>query len=224
MKVYVLDSGQSQNPPRIHVDCSGHVVTFTVTTANTEIPNTVTIDLEALLARNDISDFALYPIGMAAIPLTNVYALTSNSKLDLAGAAQSLGSAVVAGVVVQAKSDIQTVSIFVAEYNKNSVTVSGEAVLGDRLVSYQPLFQKLTVAIGERSGDLVTFAVNSTCLSPQTVYCETSAGVLLTPRVDVIDGQGIGYLSLAGLPSGYGGKVKAGFKYFSGLAEAQFTV
>lgn len=190
-----------------------------------ERASTTTVVINDLLARNDSSDYAMYPIDMNGKPLANIHSATHGSKLNMAGYAELNGILVVGGIAVQSKSDPSSVSLFLCEYNGNTVTTSGDLeVQPERITKYGPLFQSVSITSAVRDGDMLQIGVQSTCLSPQTVYLETSAGVPLTPRVELVDGVGTGYISLAALPVGYAGKVKIGFKYFSGMAEVSFTV
>lgn len=57
---------------------------------------------------------------------------------------------------------------------------------------------------------------------PVTVYIESTLGSVLTQRVEVIDGTGTAIVSIAGLPNGIDGKIKAGFRYYPGKCEITF--
>ena len=232
MKTYLLDCGTSNTAFKLAAELTDGVLTVDVYRAHGhtdeltyEKVSTTTASISELLARNDSSDYAMYPIDMDGKALANLHSATSGSKLNMAGYAALNGIMVVGGIAVHAKSDPDTVSLFLCEYNGNTVTTTGDLqVQPERVTAYGPLFQSVSIMTSTRNGDVLEVQVQSSCFSPQTVYLETTAGVMLTPRVELNGGYGIGYLSLAGLPAGYSGKVKAGFKYFSGLAETAFTV
>lgn len=57
-----------------------------------------------------------------------------------------------------------------------------------------------------------------------TVFIESTAGVVLTPRVELSGGVGQVIVSVAGLPSGIQGRIKAGFRYYPGKTEATFQI
>jgi|GEM_PF-3332299 len=55
-----------------------------------------------------------------------------------------------------------------------------------------------------------------------TVFVESTLGNVLTPRVNLKNGAGEVIVTVSGLPRGLSGRIKVGFRYYPGKAEAQF--
>lgn len=79
-----------------------------------------------------------------------------------------------------------------------------------------------------RSGDLVTVPVTllrgdgTPSQRSATVFIEPTCGVAITSRVELVNGTGQAVVSLAGVPAGTLGRIKAGFRYYPGKAETSF--
>lgn len=232
MKTYIIDCGRKEVPFHVEASMYEGVLTFVVTRprgagddVEFEKVSSTTVILSDLLSRGDASDFALYPIDMHGALPNNSMALSLASKQSLPDYAVANNLVIVGGITVQAIKDLNTASLFLCEYNGNTVKTNGSLdVQLEKLNTYSSLFQTLKITNLVKNGDIYEVALSSSCLSPQTAYLETTVGVLLTPRVELVNGSGSAYLSTAGLPSGILGKVKAGFKYFTGLSEIGLTV
>lgn len=232
MKTYIIDCGHREVPFHVEASMYEGILTFVVTRTRNdgevvehEEVSTTTVVLSDLLSRSDASDFALYPIDMNGALPNNSTALSLAGKQSLPEYAVANRLIIVGGITVQAIKDPNTTSLFLCEYNGNTVKTNGDLeVQLEKLNTYSPLFQTLKITNIVKNGDLYEVLLSSSCVSPQTAYLETTVGVLLTPRVELVNGSGSAYLSVAGLPSGIVGKVKAGFKYFTGLTEMGLTL
>lgn len=234
MNVYKLIGSSSSSPPRIKISLDGDTLTF-ITDRYTPDPNTgeaiyeeagqTTVSVGALLARPDCADYSVYVVDLNAAPLTNMLAVTLPAKMSIQTYAKMYGLAVCAGICVPSKADPSSVFVYIPSYCAQTTEVVGDLALSDSsCTSVFELMPTLVLSHLATTDSIFNVRVECSQAINATVYLETSVGVLLTPRIELVDGVGLGYVSLAGLPAGQTGKIKAGFKYFSGLAETSFTV
>lgn len=75
---------------------------------------------------------------------------------------------------------------------------------------------KATVALTDSKGTVVN--------KNATAYIESTVGSVLTPRVSISNGVGQARIFVGGLEAGTVGKLKAGFKHYTGKEEVLITV
>jgi hypothetical protein len=94
---------------------------------------------------------------------------------------------------------------------------------------YSVAFPKLSIGEPVTQGSVMSFPVNlldaegAPLNKDAAVFCEATIGALLTPRVQILDGVGVAKVEVLSL-DGVSGKLKAGFKFYTGVAEKNFTV
>lgn len=112
--------------------------------------------------------------------------------------------------------------------------LSGVTLAGDNLSSLEAVLPLVMpkIVIGEpvvagsaaRFPIAITAADGDVAAYEDEIYIESTIGSCLTARVKLVNGAGEAIVDLSNLPAGIAGKVKAGFKYYSGVTSKEFTV
>ena len=196
------------------------------------------IELAALKARRDWSDFALWLVGADYVanqlfPPFNLYAASANTRNDPQQQAQRDGWNYPIHIFVPtADSSFLDSSIIVYVHPELGFTCNRPSA--EKAWTGQPLVDRPTLVLDApdrlhadgtvRCGlRLLDHAGKPLTRSPE-VFLEATAGYLPRPRVPLVAGKGVFAVSALGLVAGERFKVKAGFRHYSGIAEHWFEV
>lgn len=166
--------------------------------------------------------------------VVNLYSQTVNGRMTMQEYSRATHP-VVAHVFVPFSGGGDDIVATVPVAVNGKLTVSGDIQVQEHVFDvfesaaamFMPSIELSGVAI---NGDILTANVSLLDASGQqaqkdaVIFLETTAGSLLTPRINCVSGSGTAILSLSGLPPGTQGRVKAGFRYFPGKTEINFQV
>ncbi len=198
----------------------------------------MTIELDALRARRDWSDFGLWLVGADYVanllfPPFNLYAASATTRNDPRQQALRDGWNYPLHIFVPtADSSFLDSSIIVYVHPVLGFTCNRPTT--EKIWTGQPLVDRPTLALDApiripadgtvRCGlRLLDHAGKPLARSPE-VFLEATGGYLPRPRVPLVAGKGAFAVSALGLVAGERFKVKAGFRHYSGIAEHWFEV
>ncbi len=198
----------------------------------------VKIELEELRARRDWSDFALWVVGVdfyenRTFPPFNLYALTATTKNDPhQQALRDRRNYPIHIFVPTADSDFLGCSI--VAYAHPDLGVTSNLPTEERAWTGQPLVDRPALQITAPTTIPANGTVkariglrdhrNKPLARACEIHLETTGGQLARSRLPLDAGKGSVAVSASGLEPGERFKIKAGFRYYSGVAEHWFEV
>ncbi|MBF0354976.1 MAG: hypothetical protein HQL43_07060 [Alphaproteobacteria bacterium] len=196
------------------------------------------IDLSALKARRDWSDFALWLVGFnyrdnRVFAPFNLYAVSAGSKNDPSQQALTDGRSYSIHIFMPTADSTFLDASFIV-YVHPQIGLTCNLPVAEKAWTGQPLVDRPSLAIDAPleilSGGTVSCVLRlldhkgKVLKKSPDVYLETTAGYLPRLRVPLTAGRGDFPVSALGLAPGDSFKVKAGFKHYSGVAEHVFQV
>jgi hypothetical protein len=190
----------------------------------------VFLDFAALKQSPSFSDHTLWVLGEKNKVWLPLFAITSITKETLAEYTKLNGNVIACLFVRLANDSLADCSLSIVISEDSTLDTGGETVTPaeSNASIYAKAFPNLEIGEPVVEGDIFTFpltllnADGQPLVANATAYCEVTSGVLLTNRVEIVNGTGNIKVNVSGL-GGTSTKVKAGFKFYSGIDEKHFT-
>lgn len=207
---------------RIKVSLSGDTVQYSATFPEQE-ESVFSFNVSEILLRADAADHTVFVLTNKG-NVINLYAETLPSRKTPANFFSSAEESAVVAILVPSLSNSQSVSAVVVAAPDDELEISGDFAIDGTISTYLDLMPKLNVGAPQVNGSEISFGI--TCNTEQSVkvFVESTAGVVLTPQLQLVNGVGTAIVSVAGLPVNTVGKLKAGFKFYTSVAQADFAV
>ena len=191
----------------------------------------VSLDFVELKERSAFADHTLWVLLEATKKWVPIFSETSSTKESMGEFAQRNGNFIACLFVPLANNNLDDCFLSVAISENSELTFSGEiSGQGDsHSIVSNIAFPKLEIGEPIIENGIASFSIilkdytGTTLNESATVYCESTIGALLTNRVELNNGLGTIKLNVNGL-DGLTGKVKVGFKFYTGVSEKYFTV
>lgn len=226
------------NNPFLHADTSvsidGSVLRFQWENLNNQNSSgtfgDVSLDFNELKQHPGFADHTLWVLSEAKQKWIPIFAETAINKETLSEYAKDNGNLLASLFVRLATDSLDDCCLSVALSTDSTLDVGENVVTPAESTAsiYGLAFPQLQIGEPTFENGIASFPIalldeNGAPLSQTaTAYCEATIGALLTSRVNLVDGVGSIKVYVNGL-GGTAGKVKAGFKFFSGVAERSFT-
>lgn len=233
MKIYRVTN------PYLHADTSisidGNILRFQWENLNN--PNSPSKFGDVLLDFNDLKQsvgfadhtlWALLEEKQKWIPLFSQTAITKETLYEYA---KENGNIMACLFVRLAEDSLEDCCLSVV-LSTDSILNVGENIVTEKESTasiYGLQFPKLQIGEPTFANGIAEFPINlldangSPLSKSATVYCEVTLGALLTNRVNLINGVGSIKVNVVGLEN-MSGKVKVGFKFYSGISSIEYTV
>lgn len=201
---------------------------------------TTIIDPAVIKANAEFSDHAMFVrgfrekgnvvvnLGLGSDRLVNIYARTKAQRLTLDDYLHTNAYPLMMGVLVPYESSPVSEWILAIPVKDCTFVCSEPTVSCSDWSNFADTYMPRLRAMSHiRSGNIVVISYQCCASSLQpvannpTLFFEVTSGVLITSRAPTTDGC---IVDVSNLPAGTKVRVKAGFKYMSGISDYTFTV
>jgi len=190
----------------------------------------VSLDFTQIKASPNFADHTLWVLSEYKQMWVPLFSETFINKESIANYARQNGNLLALLYVRLASDNLADCSLCVSIHKDSTLDAPGKITQVDSARAvYDTIFPKLAIGDPVTQDSVMTFSINLLDAEgvplnkDAAVFCESTVGALLTPRVQIVNGVGVAKVEVLSL-DGVSGKLKAGFKFYTGVAEKNFTV
>ena len=200
---------------------------------NPQNPSTygnVFLDFTQLKASPNFADHTLWVLSEHKQMWVPLFSETFINKESIANYARQNGNLLALLYVRLASDNLADCDLSIAISEDSTLDAPGTVTpIASSSEIYDLIFPKLIIGEPVFQDTVLTFSINlldaegAPLNKDAVVFCEATIGALLTSRVQIVNGVGVAKVEVPAL-TGVSGKLKAGFKFYTGVTEKNFTV